>query len=714
MVQFRRATRMVIFVTACITVVAGSLRAGAENTPSVEKERELIALLRSDAPGGDKAVACKLLAVHGSEEAVPELARLLSDERLASWARIALEVIPGRAADDALRQSLNSLNGNLLIGAINSIGVRRDANAVEPLAARLEDPASDVASSAAVALGRIGNANAATVLRKALSGATPAVRTSVAEGCILCAERFLAEGRAEEAAAIYDEVRKAEVPRQRRLEATRGAILSRKQGGIPLLIEQLRSSDKVMNQLALSTAREMPGREVADALVAEIPKSTPDQAALVLQAIADRNDTAVLPAVLKAASAGPKPVRLAAIAAVGRLGDATCLEKLVELALERDADLSRTAKGALVGLPGATVDAEIVARISKDQGKAYPVLLELVGERRISATAQLIKAVEHRDSAVRGAALTALGATVDAKGLPILIAQVVSPKNADDAPIAQQALRTAAVRMPDREACAGELARAIGRAPVSTKSVLLKILGEMGGAKALETIGAAARDADPQLQDVASRLLGEWMNVDAGPLLLELSKPASGSKYQGRALRGYIRLARQFQMPEDQRAVMCKNAFDAATQPAEKKLVLDVLKRYPSIDGLKLSIQALQIAELKEDATGATLAIAQKLGSNAAEVRDLLSKAGMEPVKVEIVKAEYGSDTAQKDVTETLRKHVGDLALIALPNQSFNASFGGDPSPGTPKRLKIVYKINGKSGETTFPENSLIVLPMPK
>ena len=91
-----------------------------------------------------------------------------------------------------------------------------------------------VASAAAVALGSIGSDTAITALRQALASATPAVRSAIAEGGILCAERLLAEGKNDAAAEIYDEVRKADVPKQRILEATRGAILARGEQGIPL------------------------------------------------------------------------------------------------------------------------------------------------------------------------------------------------------------------------------------------------------------------------------------------------------------------------------------------------------------------------------------------------------------------------------------------------------------------------------------------------
>ena len=127
---------------------------------------------------------------------------------------------------------------------INSIGVRRDAGAVDSLTIRLQDTDSDVASAAAVALGRIGNDAATKSLRAALAATPDNVRNAVAEGYVLCAERLHSQGNADAATEIYDEIRNADVPMQRIIEATRGAILARNQDGIPLLLEIFRSPNK--------------------------------------------------------------------------------------------------------------------------------------------------------------------------------------------------------------------------------------------------------------------------------------------------------------------------------------------------------------------------------------------------------------------------------------------------------------------------------------
>jgi len=593
------------------------------------KEKELLAVLKSDAPAGEKAITCKKHAIYGSGESVAELAKLLTNPELSSWARIALEAIPGPEADAALRKASETLEGRLLIGMINSIGVRRDSSSVEVLTARLHDKDRDVAAAAAVALGRIGNDSAVKALRTALASAGPETRSAMAEGCVLAAERLNASGKSVEAVAIYDEVRKAEVSKPRLIEATRGAILARKSEGLPLLIELFRSQDKDLFRLGLTVAREFPGTEIDKALAGELLQTTPERGALIVTTMADRPETVDSLAILAAAGSGKKPVRLAALSALSRIGNESAFDILLQGATDADADIAAAAKTTLAELPGQKIDSKIATLLPDAKGKTYSLLIELVGMRRIDATPALLKALTNTDKAVRRSALVALGETVDLQGLAVLITQVNAAKDADDAAVAQAALRAASVRMPDREACAGELATALPKASTESKTVLLEILSEVGGEKALKTVGAAAKSNDPVQQDVGSRVLGKWSSVDAAPVLLDLAKTGPAVQYRVRALRGYIGLARKFAMPEQDRVEMCQKAMNSATQVAEQKLVLDVLRIHPSLPGLKMAAAAVKNPELKDDATLVATTIAKKLGDKP-EVKDVLSKAGIE------------------------------------------------------------------------------------
>ena len=630
MIQNRRSLFSVLLRSTLLTAALVSTQTAFGQKLSLDKERELIAVLRSNAADNEKAMTCKKLAVEGSGEAVQELASLLKDEKLASWARIALEAIPGKAADEALVKASYSLQGKLLIGVINSIGVRRDAAAVDSLKIRLLDKDSDVASAAAVALGRIGNSNSALFLTELLGTAPANVRSAVAEGLVVCAARFHSEGKNADAIKIYDNVRTADVPKQRVLEATRGAILARNLDGIPLLLEQLRAPDKALFQIGLSTARELKGREVDQALAAELDKAAPERAALIIYAMADRG-TVDMPAILKAAKAGQPAVRLAAINALGMVGNASCVPVLLDIAGEAESELSKAAKSTLAEMTDAGVNQAIAERLPKADGKMVATLIEIVGLRRIESTQELIKALSNPDKGVRAAAFMALGNTVPPSQLNVLIAQVVSPKRAEDLEAAILSLKTAAIRMPDQEDCASKLSGASNAATASTKVALLEIIGAVGGKKALQTIEQAAKTDDAQLKDVSSKLLGEWMTIDAAPVLLNLAKTGPADKYQVRALKGYIRIARQFVKNESEKAAMFSNAFDSARQPAEQKLVIDNLKAFPSIDTLKLAVRIAQSPELKEEASLAAIAISEdkKFAGKPEEAKDILAKAGI-------------------------------------------------------------------------------------
>ena len=317
-------------------------------TSNAEEEQPLIDVLLSEATPAEKAITCKKLALCGTARAVPSLAALLPDPELTSWARIALEAIPGSSTDKALREAMHKLEGRPLIGVINSIGVRRDPLAVEELIGRMKDSDKGVATAAAVVLGHIGNEKATTALRRTLTDSLSApVRSAVAEGCILCAEKLLADGHADASAALYDQVRKADVPKQRIVEATRGAILARAADGIPLLLEQLQSSDKTMVSVGLMAARELSGPGVSNQLMAMLGEVSPEKQSLLILAMADRGDAEAMPALLKVAASGPVALRISALEVLQGLGDASCVPVLLDVATAEEKQVAKAAVAAL-------------------------------------------------------------------------------------------------------------------------------------------------------------------------------------------------------------------------------------------------------------------------------------------------------------------------------------------------------------------------------
>lgn len=700
---------------AIVMLACPAVGVAADTAAALRDEATLVAVLRSEAPEADKAMACKELAVRGSGAAVPALAPLLANERLASWARIPLEAIPDAACDAALRDAIRGggLSGRLLVGAINSIGVRRDPAAVDLLVGRLGAADTAVAAAAAVALGRIGNAAATAVLRTALAEGT--ARPDVAEGLVLVAERLLADGAAADAAALYDLVRAADVPAPRIIEATRGAILARGDAGVPLLLEQLRSPERRRMNIGLSVAREVRGAAADEALAREFATAREPLAVLLVDVLADRGGPQARAALATAvaAPATPAPVRLAAVRGLGRVGDASHMPTLLPLLAAADGDLVAAAVAALAEVSGPGIDEAILGRLSEMQGPGLAALLKVVGRRRIVLPlVKIERLVISNDEAVSLAALEALGATADLQGIEVLVSEVLAPRGPTRAAAALAALRAAAVRMPDREACAATLAKSLSAGDDASRVAVLDILGEVGGPRALAAVVDAAGGRSPALQDAGTRLLGNWMTPDAADPLVKLAKSLPDGKFRTRAFRGYLRVARQLVKDDAGRLAMCREALGFARNADDRRQVLEALRLVATADGLRLAAEAAS-DEVRDDAQAAAAAILHKMGQPSPEAWELAGKIGLQRAKVEIVQATYGSKDKQKDVTDMVRKRLAGVSVIALGSPAYSSSFGGDPAPGEEKKLVIRYTLDGRPGEATFAEDAVIVLPAP-
>jgi HEAT repeat protein len=288
-------TCVAVFVAIALPLVAQETQPAAGDSQSREQEeRELIAVLQSDAALFDKDVACRRLAIIGTREAVPALAALLTDEKLSDIARHGLEPIPDRSVDDALRGALTKVGGRLLIGVVTSIGNRGDREAVPELVGLLGGADQGVAAAAATALGKIGGDRSAGALERALADAPAALRPAMADACLWCAQALLNEGKRKRALALLDRVRRADLPPYVVAAATRGVILGRGAGSIRLLVELLRSDDEELLGAGLRVVREIPGEQVTGALTAELENLPPDRRDLVMEAVRDRDDAAAL------------------------------------------------------------------------------------------------------------------------------------------------------------------------------------------------------------------------------------------------------------------------------------------------------------------------------------------------------------------------------------------------------------------------------------
>ena len=248
--------------------VAAGVAAADDAAPM--QQQKLIAVLRSDAPPAEKAIACKRLAICGGKEAVPALAPLLADEELASWARIALEAIPDPAADDALRQALGKA-----AGPAADRGDQLDRRAPRREGRRRADRAAEGRRRrGGLGRGRGPGPHRRRRGRPEVLEGIPGERPGRASArpwpkAASCAPRSSRPtGKAAEAVRFYRRrCARRTCPSSGSSRPPAGPILARDRPGVPLLVEQLRSAGQGPLGIGLRVARELAGREVTEALV---------------------------------------------------------------------------------------------------------------------------------------------------------------------------------------------------------------------------------------------------------------------------------------------------------------------------------------------------------------------------------------------------------------------------------------------------------------
>lgn len=422
-----------------------------------------IAILQSDASFQEKAEACRSLSQNGDREAIPVLAAMLLDEKFTHMARYALEPMPFPEAGAALRDALGKTGGNLKVGIISSLGIRKDEQAVPALIELLSGGDSAVAQAAAQSLGAIGGHDAVTSLKAALDKPDLSLdgRQALCNALLDCAEKLaLKESKDErnQAAAIYDSLLpNAALPKPVRAAALRGLILCHGSApwagdgsdAVPPLLEALRGDDKDLFAAALRSSRELSKGDKVTAALAELLPTLPAEKKIpLIQALAERGGEAAAPALLTEAKEGPEEVRVAALCALTRLGYAPALDTVMQIAQTGDGELAKTAKNSLSYFPGEAKTGSLRAMLVAEKPETRRLAVELIGRGGLDNPANILMTVAETDAddSVRSAALDATRDCAGMEEMPRLLNTLLNARSASEMQAAEKALQALGTR----------------------------------------------------------------------------------------------------------------------------------------------------------------------------------------------------------------------------------------------------------------------------
>ncbi len=549
-----------------------------------------------------KTLACKQAAQNGTKDSVAVLAPFLADETLSHPARVALERIPDPAAGAALRDSLAKVQGKLLIGVLQSLGERKEAEAAAVVAPFLKNADKQVVYAAAVALGKIGTTDAVTALLAVLWDSSADRKALLVDGLYGCAEALKAANQPVDVRSIYASVRaQADLSGIVRGGAVRGEILSAGNEAPKKLETLLADPDDAIFSAALEAGRELKTTEATQTQLAVLPKLSVDRQVLLVAAIGDRSDAAARPLLLNLAKEEKTPLKQAAIRALFSVPDDTVVALLLDLLSDADPATVAAATAALQQTVAPNLDQKLVQRLGEVKGKAVIPLAEVCRRRKIgAATPVLLPMLKDPDIEIRRAALNALGYTVSGEDVDVLIQRLLHPDSKIEFDTVLGSLQVVCARTVDQDAVAALLAKDYESAPLDTQCEILKLLRFLGGKVAIETVRKATENSSEKIQDVATQVLGDWPDTEAAPVLLDVVKKDGDSKFQIRALRGYIRIVRQMDTSHQHRYKMTLDALAVAKRDEEKLLLIDALGRIPLPEALAKLTEMIDTPQFTE------------------------------------------------------------------------------------------------------------------
>ena len=600
-----------------------------------DEEPRLVEVLRSDRPPAEKEAACVQLHRVGTERAVPVLASLLGDPRLSHAARYALESMSSPAAGRALLDALANTSGAERLGIVGSLGVRREVAAV-PALARLLALAGDgvpgvapnadadlAALSLAVAapLGELPHRDAIAALEMAWSAYAGPLREAVGDGLLRQANRLLAAGDGAEARRLFGLIRDRDEGGSLHLAAFAGVIRASGDDGLPLLISALTGSSESSRQAALRLVSDLPVTGVAQAFATLLPVVPPPIQTALLNGWMQRPEPPSLAVIVPLMPSASPEVRLAAIRALGRVGDHTVVLPLLELAAAAGPEQT-AARLALTQAPRDDVAARLIAGLDNPRSEIRVEAARALGERgEKRAIPALLELAGGEDPAVRPAALRALILLVDDRHLAALVGLVSHAT--DDAPRAE-ALRALTLAYERLQPSSGSVAlrplmQALAGGSVETRVALLSVCGSLTAEETRAALRSALNGADPEIRAAAVRSMGRTVDLEMLPDLIQLARDDAEEEFRDLATKACVRLVTNPGSPlfTERRIAIFRGLASTPLSLAQKRALLTGLAGGGTLAELEIAASLLADASVAREATAAVLKIAPRTPESA-------------------------------------------------------------------------------------------------
>lgn len=551
----------------------------------------------------------ELLQWAGGEESVDVLSGFVTDARLCDPAVRALTTIGTARAAEALAAALARGDAADTAGVLAALGTLRYARAAESIVRYAESDDLSVRQNAHRALANIGYAPAEKSIAAAFTAAAEYPRSMAGSHYLLLARRLAEQGRSIQAAAMCRRLlADGALPVHLHSGALATLVTAAGRDAMDALLAAAVSDDDALAAAAVALADRIDGTQATRQWIALLDDADARLAERLATMLGRRGDRAALAAVVGLMGHPADAVAAAAMAAAVRLDRDAAMAAILEM-LGRTDRAERSAAGVdiLMQLPGEKVLHAAAESLPTLPAASRIKLMEgLAGRRATGCSHYIVAQVTHADAAVRRAAIRALNFCVAKEHLADVLTLMLAAEDAADRAGLQQAVVAAAMQTPDRQARTALILAHLPEADRDDTLLLLRALGQLGGANALKTVTALIDADDPAVKDAAIRALADWPDASATDGLMEVVK-TEALRYQVIALRSMLRLIQHSDLSDHQKVQRARQAMNAVTRNDEKQLVLSFLGQIKTYRSLTQAAHYLDDAALR---TAAAIAVA--------------------------------------------------------------------------------------------------------
>jgi HEAT repeat protein len=340
-----------------------------------------------------------------------------------------------------------------------------------------------------------------------------------------------------------------------------------------LFLNEIQNKNKVYrNSVLTNAAASLKSVDIVFWIAAK-KKASPETQAEIIHFLANRSEPEVLQKIiLPGLSSGEEMVRLEAIRALATNQKAKAVPFLLEqLKTAKSANELAEIELALRNTCSVKECSLLAAKLDEMNDAGKVVLINVLGARRSTESfAQIMNYCNSANADIRTAALAALENVSKAENAAELITMLKQTNDKYAIEKIQNAL--VAIYSGEKKPDAGLVLKEIQIGVHSEK--LIPILSSLNDPNALKTVAGLLKRGNQAEREAAFKSLSNWKNASALPLLFDLFSNQEMNQIRMDALKSYIRIALNSNLPDDQKLLLIEKLMPECTSAEEKTVVI--------------------------------------------------------------------------------------------------------------------------------------------